>query len=186
MDKKKSKQGYMEEIKVPEGSEARLDKGVLCIKGKQGEDKRNFSIPGVDIEIKDGKIILSSKHSNNRFNKLIKTFKAHINNMIRGTNEGHKYLLKVCSSHFPISVAVQDKKLVIKNFVGEKVPRTVNIGSDIKVTVDGAQITVESINKEKAGQFAAFAEGITKRPGYDKRIFQDGIYITNKDGKNIK
>ena len=36
-----------------------------------------------------------------------------------------------------------------------------------------------------AGQTAADIEQMTRRPSFYTRIFQDGIYITIKDGKEI-
>ena len=47
-------------------------------------------------------------------------------------------------------------------------------------------IEVEGTDKELTSQQAASIEQLTRRPGYDKRVFQDGIYIIEKDGKRIK
>ena len=52
--------------------------------------------------------------------------------------------------------------------------------------MDGENITVESADKELAGQTAADIETLTKRPGFDKRIFQDGIWMVSKGGKELK
>ena len=57
--------------------------------------------------------------------------------------------------------------------------------SGTKVTITGTEITIESINKELAGQMAANIEQLTKRTDFDRRKFQDGIYIVTKDGQNI-
>ena len=51
--------------------------------------------------------------------------------------------------------------------------------------VEGEIVTVNHCDIEVAGQTAADIEQLTRRPGFDPRIFQDGIYITKKDGKNI-
>ena len=51
--------------------------------------------------------------------------------------------------------------------------------------INAPEIVVEGINKELTSQTAASIEQMTRRPGFDKRIFQDGIYITEKDGKKI-
>jgi len=53
------------------------------------------------------------------------------------------------------------------------------------VTVDGHFIIVESVNKENAGQTAASIEKLTRRAAFDKRVFQDGIFIIEKDGKPV-
>ena len=85
-----------------------------------------------------------------------------------------------------MTVSVKGSIFEIKNFIGEKVPRTTVIKEGSTVKIDGHDIIVESINKEQAGQMAASIEQLTRRPGFDTRIFQDGIYITEKDGKIIK
>ena len=55
----------------------------------------------------------------------------------------------------------------------------------MSVKVEAKDVIVESVDKELAGETAASIEELTKRPGFDKRIFQDGIYIYYKDGKGI-
>ncbi len=60
------------------------------------------------------------------------------------------------------------------------------IKEDVDVKVEGDKVTVESPDKEKAGQCAASIEQLTKRTGYDSRIFQDGIWVVSKSGKELK
>ena len=73
----------------------------------------------------------------------------------------------------------------IKNFIGEKVTRTLNLKKGADVKIQGNEVIVESSDKEIASQTAADIEQLTRRTGYDRRIFQDGIYIFIKDGKEI-
>ena len=117
---------------------------------------------------------------------MIGTIKAHVKNMIKGVTEGHRYILKICSGHFPMSVSVSNNEIQIKNFLGEKIPRIVKLRDDVKVKVEGDKIIIESLNKESAGQTAADIETICKIRDKDIRIFQDGIWIIEKDGKGIK
>ena len=84
-----------------------------------------------------------------------------------------------------MNVSLKGDVLEIKNFIGEKVPRTLKIRPGASVKINGDEIVVEAINKEIAGQTAGSIEKLTKRPGFDKRIFQDGIYIVEKDGKRL-
>jgi large subunit ribosomal protein L6 len=84
-----------------------------------------------------------------------------------------------------MNVSVSNGTLLIKNFLGEKVPRKVVLKDNSTVKVDGAFIVIESPDKERGGQIAADIEQATRRPGFDRRIFQDGIYIVEKANKPI-
>ena len=81
---------------------------------------------------------------------------------------------------------LDDREVIVKNFFGERAPRILKLKSDVTAKVEGSEIIIESTNKEIAGQVAADIEQLTRITNKDKRIFQDGIYITEKDGKKIE
>ncbi|MBD3164888.1 50S ribosomal protein L6 [Candidatus Woesearchaeota archaeon] len=184
--KEKGLQGFKTEIGIPEKVGARLDNNNIIFKGGKGENSLDLSNPGFNVVIRDKKIMLHSLKNSKREKKIINTYVAHIKNCIKGVREGHRYELKICSSHFPMNVSVNNGQLIIKNFIGEKFPRTLSIKEGVSIKVDGDKITLESVDKSLAGTAASDIEKLTKRPNFDTRIFQDGIYITNKDGKKIK
>lgn len=180
------KKGIIKDIEFDKDMTVVYEEGILSIKGEKGECKKELLSKGIKIEIKDNKIILESKKMNKRGKKILSSFEAHIKNLLKGSTEGHRYELKVCSGHFPMSISINNDDFAIKNFLGEKIPRKLKIKEGATVKAEGDQIVVESSNKEIAGQVSADIENLTRRPGYDSRIFQDGIYIVNKDGKEIK
>ncbi len=185
-NKDDKKKGIIKEIEFDKDMTVVYEAGTLSIKGKKGECKKELLSKEIKIEIKDNKIILESKNMTKRGKKVITSFEAHIKNLLKGSTEGHRYVLKVCSGHFPMSISINNDDCTIKNFLGEKIPRKLKIKEGAAVKAEGDQIVVESSNKETAGQVSADIENLTRRPGYDSRIFQDGIYIVNKDGKEIK
>ena len=117
---------------------------------------------------------------------MLGSFESHIVNMVRGVQELYVYKLKICSGHFPMSVSVAGNEVIIKNFLGEAVPRKVDIMKGAEVKVNGEEIIVTSADIEVAGQTAAKIETACKITNRDRRIFQDGCYITQKADKSMK
>ena len=179
------KKELFEKIEIPEGVEANLDKDILIVKGPKGENKREFDATNLLLEKKDNQIIVGNKKATKKEKKMMKTIASHIRNMIKGVQEKFEYQLKICFSHFPITVEIEGSKALIKNFLGEKIPRKVEIPEGVEVNLDKEIISVSSVDKELAGQVAANFERATRVPLKDRRIFQDGIYITNKAGRKM-
>jgi large subunit ribosomal protein L6 len=84
-----------------------------------------------------------------------------------------------------MTVKVEGNQVIIHNYLGEKVPRKCGIVGNAKVTVNKDEIIVESVDKEAAGMTAGIIEKISQIRIHDRRIFQDGIYIIEKDGYKI-
>jgi len=177
--------GITEKINMPAACEFKQEKNKITVKGPKGEISRLLPDKEITIVRKENELIISYAKSSKREKKNLFTTKAHLNNMIKGSQEGFTYKLKICSGHFPMSVGLKNSVFEIKNFIGEKVPRTLKIKPGADVKIEGDIVTVYAIDKELAGLTAGAIEKLTRRPGFDKRIFQDGIYITEKDGKRI-
>ena len=177
----KMKPDKMEEIvKIPERVELKIDGNSITVKGSKGEVTREFASPRISYSLKDGSVVFVSLKPTKREKKLLFTFRAHLRNMMKGVITPHKYQIKVCSGHFPMSVAVTNDQLVVKNFLGEKTPRVLKLKKGVDVKIDGDVISIESPDIEIAGQVATGAEQLTRITNKDIRIFQDGLYITKK------
>ncbi len=179
------KKSLQQTIEIPEGVEVSLDENKIIVKGKEGEINRSFDLGKLNFDHKDNKIIIGNKQSTKKEKKMMNTIAQHIRNMIKGVQEKFEYKLKVCFSHFPMTVKQENEKIIIRNFLGEKVPREMTLLDGVEIKIDKTEIIVKSINKELAGQTAANFETATKIRGRDKRVFQDGIYITNKAGREM-
>ena len=185
-EKIKNKDNIRKELELPDGVNASISDHYLILKGPKGEVKRENKKHHVTIKIENKKIIFESGRSTKENKKIVGSLVAHARNMIKGCSENHMYTLKICAGHFPMTVSITGDKLNVKNFLGEKVPRILHLKEGASVKVEGALIYVTSSSKEIAGHVSADIEQLTRRTGYDGRVFQDGIYIINKDGKELK
>lgn len=169
-------------VEIPqEGVKVEYNFPNLTVKGEKGEVTKKLRFPNVEIIVEESKVRITSSRFTQKLKKIMSTYRAHINNMITGVTQGFEYKLKVVYAKFPMTVEFKDSTLVVKNFLGEKVPRVVKIPQDIvKVEVKGEDITVTGIDKEECGKIAALIEQSTRITHLDRRVIQDGIYITNK------
>ena len=172
-------------LKIPEHVQAHLDKNTLKIKGPKGEVQREFRHPSVKISVTQGSINISTVSTSRNEKKIMNTFTAHIRNLLKGVVEGFQYELKICSGHFPMTVSVDGNQVLIKNFLGEKIPRKAKIVHGTKVEIKGNDILVLGINKEHVGETAANLEQSTRITNRDRRVFMDGLWITSKAGKKV-
>jgi large subunit ribosomal protein L6 len=179
------KKSLVQKIKIPEGIEVNIEENIISVKGPEGENRKKFRLGNLKIMKENNELIISHEKATKKEKKQINTLTAHIKNMIKGVAKKFEYKLKICFSHFPISVDIKGSEVLIKNFLGEKIPRKTKILDGVDVKVNGQEITVISSNRESAGQTAANFETATKVGKRDRRIFQDGIFITSKAGREI-
>jgi large subunit ribosomal protein L6 len=171
-----------EEISVAKGITADLKDGVLTMKGAKGTISRNFTHPRVRMALSGGKITVEARDVSRREKALVGTWAAHARNMMRGVNEPYLYRMKAVYAHFPIKMSVKGAELLIENFLGEHHPRRAQLLGDTKVTVKGQELELVGTNLELVGQTAANIENATRVRNRDPRVFQDGIFITSKEG----
>jgi large subunit ribosomal protein L6 len=177
--------GMSESVQIPQALSAEVANHEITIKAGNKMAKRK--VIGVMAEKKDSNIVITSKKSSKNERKLVMSYVAHLKNMIRGLEEGFTYKLKVCAVHFPMTVTVDKNAnvVLIKNFLGEKKERRAKILPGVEVQVKGEEITVTSHEVENAGQTAANIEKATLVKNRDRRVFQDGIFLTERRGEKI-
>ncbi len=175
------------EIQIPQGLKAAVtEDGFLTVEGPQGKVSKLFTDALVKITVEGDKIKLTPKKFTKNEKMTVNTYRAHVRNMIEGVQKQYVYKLKICSSHFPMTATVESGKVVVKNFFGEKVPRVSKILPNVKVTVAGDTITVQGSDKEAVSQTAANIEQSTRVTNRDRRVFADGVWITEKCGEPLR
>lgn len=164
-------------VVVPEGVDVKIDGRVVTISGEKGTLTRDFSHAPLSIQKEEKMIKIRTDWPRKKEAATVATISSHIQNMITGVTKGFTYKLKIVFSHFPISVKVEQKKVLIENFTGERSPRTAKIVGDTKITVKSDDVIVQGTNLEDVSQTAANIEQGTKVKNKDPRVFLDGIYV---------
>jgi large subunit ribosomal protein L6 len=168
------------EVDVKEGAEVGIEGATVKVKGPKGELSRDFSHPRIKVSKADGKIVIKSEEERKKVKAMMGTWRAHMNNMMTGVTKGWNCTLKLVYAHFPVKLEAKDGKLMIKNFLGSRSERNAEILDGVDMKINGDVIELSGADKEKVGQSAANIERATRVKGYDRRVFQDGIYITQK------
>ncbi len=172
---------YMNEIVLPLEVSITKQENLITTKGSFGSVQKDFTKMPAIIDLQDNKITIKSRGNRKKDFALVNTLQSVINNMVKGSSQGFTYRLKIVFAHFPISIKIKGKDIVVENFFGERSPRTSKIiGNDTKVSVEGEDIIVKGPNIENVSQTAANLELATRIKNKDSRVFLDGVYIYSK------
>lgn len=169
-------------LELPKDIELSLSGSTVTVKGQKGELKREFKALQVKIEKKENTLIVSSPNSRRKNKALVGTIVAHISNMIKGVTQGYTYKLRAVHSHFPMTFKLQGSDFMIENFLGSKSKIKASLPEGVKVDVKGSEVSVQGIDKEKVSQAAATIEKSMHVSNKDRRVFQDGLYLVERDG----
>jgi large subunit ribosomal protein L6 len=166
-------------VAVPEGVDVTVTKNRVVVKGPKGELSKLYN-RHITITKKDTAVVITQDSERRTIKALAGTWKSHLTNMIIGVTKGYQVKMKIVYSHFPIKFSVKDGVITIENFLGERSARTTRIVEDTEIKNDKDTVTITGIDKEKVGQAAANIELTAKVTGFDRRVFQDGIYVVEK------
>ena len=158
-------------MKLPEGAKIELTGSKVKVSGAKGSLERDFAHPEVKLALKNGELEVTGSLA------MTNTILAHVKNMAHGVQNGYSAKLKILYSHFPISVEIKGKEILIKNFLGEKQPRHAKILGQTKVESKGQEMSINGISKEEVGQTIANIKSATRIRNRDSRVFQDGFYV---------
>merc|ERR1719277_2103042 len=103
-----------------------------------GTLKRNFRHLPVSINKIDGgkKVEVSLYFGLSKQIATLRTVCSHIDNLITGVTKRYRYNMRLVYNHFPINAQITNggKTLEVRNFLGEKVVRTVDMIGEAKVS----------------------------------------------------
>jgi large subunit ribosomal protein L6 len=169
-----------DEVTIPEGVKVTQKKHMLAFEGPLGKTFKSFRSIPVNIEILENKILLQAIGEKKRDYAILHTARSIIRNICEGLIEGYTIKMKVVFAHFPITVKVDGKDILIENFQGERAPRKTKIVGNTKVSPKGEDVILTGEVWTDITQTAANIELKTKVKNKDHRVFLDGVYVFEK------
>ncbi len=172
---------FFKEIEIPNNFTVNVSEHSIKVSNGKNSIEKRFKAANVLLEKKDSVVVVKTDSKNRKNKSIVNTIASIIQNMFQGLNQEFEYKLSMVYSHFPMTLSKKEGFVEINNFLGGKrVLKSKIIGSFTKVEIKGKDISIKGPNKEETGQTAANLEKTTKVYNKDRRIFQDGIYITQK------
>lgn len=164
---------------LPAGTEVTVADGVIAVKGKGGELRKQLR-DEVVVEVKDGAVHVTPRDDTREARTMWGTFAAHIRNMVAGVNE--PFVKKLSVEGVGYKVALNGNKLDLN--VGFSHPVSMEVPENLTVEVEKNEITIKGINKEEVGQFAADVRAVKKPEPYKgKGIRYSDEVVRRKEGK---
>jgi len=167
-------------VAIPAGVTVDLAEGnLITVKGPKGTLQRKL-VDDMNIAIEAGEVIVTRPSDLKRHKSLHGLTRTLIANMVEGVTNGYKKVLEIQGVGYRAAKA--GDKLTLS--LGYSHPVEMTDPEGITSSVEANRITVEGIDKEKVGQFAA--EIRIKRPPEPykgKGIRYQGEHVRRKAGK---
>lgn len=168
-------------IKLPQGTEFKIDKGFVVVKGPKGELKEKLN-EFVKLEVENGEITVNVNNPEvKRERSVWGMYRTLIANMVQGVNTPFEKKLEINGVGY--RAAVVGNKLNLN--VGYSHPVEFVLPEGITAAVTANVITLTGINKYVVGETAACIRKIRKPEPYKgKGIKYSDEVIRRKAGKS--
>ena len=170
-------------ITIPAGVEVNINDNFATVKGPKGELKQQFD-KDMTFNIEGSEITVVRPSDSKRHRTVHGTTRAILANMVEGVSAGFKKELELIGVGY--RAQMQGKKLVLS--VGYSHPVEFEEIEGITLGVEGnTKVSIEGINKEVVGQYAAKVRAVRPPEPYKgKGIRYVGEYVRRKEGKTAK
>ena len=185
-------------VAVPEGVTVTVKARKVTVKGPRGTLSKDFTHVDVDMFLVQDKLKPDDESEEpSQFLKVevwfgksktlasIRTVLSHVSNMITGVTKGFRYTMRFVYAHFPINATIPGdaKSLEIRNFLGEKRVRYIQMLEDTKIKRSDDvkdQLVLEGNNVEAISRTCALIHQSVLVKKKDIRMFLDGIYVESR------
>lgn len=174
-----------QDIVIPATVSLTVKARVVVVKGPRGELKKDFKHVHMEItRATEQSLNVKVWHGGRKHIACIRTICSLIENMITGVTKGFEYKMRFVYAHFPINVNIEGGNLVeIRNFLGEKIVRKINMREGVSVSHSTAQkdeIILIGNDVQNVSQSAADIHTSVLVKNKDIRKFLDGLYVSEK------
>ena len=173
-------------IAIPAGVTVDIDSAnsVITVSGKLGTLVQPYSNL-LEVKVQDNEIVLSRKDNSTKSNMMHGTFRALINDMVKGVSEGFSKNLIINGVGYG-ATSNGDHQITMK--LGYSHPVVCKTDDDIKLTcVSATEIKVFGVNKAKVGQVAADIRSKKPvEPYHSHGIRYSDEVVVRKEGKTGK
>ena len=172
-------------VTVPTGVKVTVKNRQVRVEGPRGVLTRKFK-QQLDIDMLGKQKVRVQKWFGIRKElATVRTVCSHIENMIVGVTKGYLYKMRTVYAHFPINVvtSVNNTVVEIRNFLGEKIIRRVEMADGVTCVNSTAQkdeLILQGNDIEAVSRSAALIHQSTLVKNKDIRKFLDGIYVSEK------
>ncbi|MCS3903183.1 large subunit ribosomal protein L6 [Methylohalomonas lacus] len=164
-------------ITLPDGVEAKLDNGIVTIKGKKGESSYEVN-PDVVVTVEDGQIKIAARDENSKKDwAQAGTTRARLQNMVTGLGDGFERKLTIIGVGYRAQAQGQKLNLTL----GFSHPVVFDVPEGITVeTPSQTEVVVKGMDRQLVGHVAAKIRGYRPPEPYkgkgvrysDERVIQ--------------
>ena len=167
-------------VDLPQGVSAKIEEGLLSVKGPKGELTMPVS-EFVQVDVADDAITITPRDKSKSAKQFWGMQRTLASNLVQGVSEGFTKVLEINGVGYRANV--QGKTLKLQLGYSHDIDFPIPDGIDIK-TPDQTTVEISGIDKQKVGQVAAEIRKWRKPEPYKgKGIKYRGEYIFRKEGK---
>merc|ERR1712129_582757 len=178
--------GQEEKLAVQKGIKITIKSKYVTVEGKHGKLERNFKHMPIELflinsghQVKARMYFAKSKQLS-----MLRSVCSHIRNLFDGVTKKFEYRMRLVYAHFPINATIANggNTVELRNFLGEKRVRVVNMLPGVKVDKSAAtkdELVVTGTDIDLTSRSAALIRQSCLCKDKDIRKFLDGIYVSS-------
>ncbi|CAN6564641.1 hypothetical protein ACFX13_042971 [Malus domestica] len=180
-----------ETMDIPDGVKIKVHAKIIEVEGPRGKLVRNFKHLNLDFQLVTDeetgkrKLKVEAWFGTRKTSAAIRTALSHVGNLITGVTKGYRYKMRFVYAHFPINASITNeaKAIEIRNFLGEKKVRKVDMLDGVNITRSEKvkdELILDGNDIELVSRSCALINQKCHVKNKDIRKFLDGIYVSER------